>query len=265
MSSGGRKRSGSTGGTAKKAKSPGRRDTGAVKNARQSKYKANYAKTVYMPITGIPGSIGPQRIKTRLIYCAGPFQVGVTGGVTSSPVTFALNNAYDPEVAVGGNQPYGFDNFQALGYRQWIVKACKVVCISCPRGPIGAAIGNHAVSLQPVTNATSSALTFPKAVMRGYPAKVIPYQVEATGANGCDTPQGGSKDAYLKRFFRIKDVLGRPLDEDQDAGLFTGGPAQTCNVSVCADCTPAGAVNYSFYIKLVYYIEFFQPVAVADS
>lgn len=264
MSSGGRKRSNSgASSSAKRGKSPGKK---AVAGKRSQKYKTKYPKTIFLPITGPTGSIGPQRIKTQLVYAGGPYQATTNVGFTFAPVTFRLNSIYDPEYAAGGGQPYGMDNLQGLGYRQWMVSACKVEIITAPRGPIGGAIGSHAVSLQPSTNAAQSSVHFPSALMRKWKGKVIPYDVNGTGANGCDTPIGGSKDGYISKFYRIKDVLGRPLDETDDAGYFTNDPVQVCNVSVNADCNPqTSSIAYQFYARLTYYVTFFQPVSVADS
>lgn len=77
------------------------------------------------------GNIGPltNRITSKLCYETG--QVGNT--TTTSPGTFTirLNSLFDPQYAVGGHQPRGFDEMSAI-YGEYRVLAAKVVMVCQP-------------------------------------------------------------------------------------------------------------------------------------
>lgn len=260
MSSGGRKRSGSTGGSAKKAKS-----MTPYKPKKSKTYKAKYPKTVYLPLFAANGAIGPTRIRTRLRY-AGLYTSTTSSGSSSSPVVFRMNSIYDPEVAIGGGQPYGMDQIVNMGYNKYIVRGYKLEVWPASRGPIGGAVGSHAVSFQTVGTGGALNVSYASAMMRGFKHKTIQYQVNGTGANGCDTPQGGFKDGYIKKFWRIKDVIGRPQDDVEDSAVINADPSQVCLVSVCADVNPVSAsIAFVFYAKMTYYVDFFNAVSVANS
>jgi len=66
-------------------------------------------------------------LKTKMVYFASNIALnpGVGGLVVSS--VWALNGLYDPDVAVGGHQPTGFDQYMAM-YENYFVSNCKIVC-----------------------------------------------------------------------------------------------------------------------------------------
>lgn len=89
------------------------------------RYKNNRRSKRFNTVKNKMGITGPlsQKISTKLIYETG--QIGVT--TTTSPGTFtiSLNDMFDPQYAIGGHQPRGYDEMSAI-YGEYRVLAVKV-------------------------------------------------------------------------------------------------------------------------------------------
>lgn len=66
----------------------------------------------------------PSTYRTRLVYATTVSLDASTGGVAWS--TFRANSLFDPLFAVGGHQPYGYDQMQAI-YSRYVVISATVV------------------------------------------------------------------------------------------------------------------------------------------
>ena len=69
-----------------------------------------------------PSSVVPDILRTRLVYSALEKLTDAGGALTS--VTYSGNSAYDPQTALGGHQPMGYDQLSAL-YEEYIVYGCS--------------------------------------------------------------------------------------------------------------------------------------------
>lgn len=65
----------------------------------------------------------PKMLKTKFIYTSTLYNIASTAANPQSHV-FSLNGLFDPEIAVGGNQPRGFDQLMLL-YDHYVVIGCK--------------------------------------------------------------------------------------------------------------------------------------------
>lgn len=261
MSSGGRKRSNSgSASAAKRGKSPGRGKV-VSKADRKAKYNRRYPKTIYLPLNNPSGAIGPNRIFAKLKYAGKGYTSTISGGVTTAGQTFRLNSLNDPDFTGVGIQPYGYDNILGLGYNRYLVRAVKVKVIPMATGPSATTLAMQMISLVPVTNVTTLPLTWAEAAMRGMPT-MTQTLLPSSGTTGSDMP---AVPRYIKGFWRIKDILGRALDESLDGATSVNNPTQTCNLTVCCDNSPANAVSFTFAAVLTYYVDFEQGVSVNDS
>lgn len=95
---------------------------------RRRRYGTTMRKRTYKP--RINRSIGlPKQIFLKMRY-ATMSEVNVAPGATSN-IFYRLNSIYDPEEAVGGGQPYYYDQYLPM-YNRYRVYGCKVeVTISC--------------------------------------------------------------------------------------------------------------------------------------
>lgn len=73
-------------------------------------------------------------------YCVPSVQAAVGAGGTAQ-IFYKCNGLYDPEDAVGGHQPYLFDQMNAL-YNHWTVVASKMTILITPLYDLGTNPGN---------------------------------------------------------------------------------------------------------------------------
>lgn len=74
-------------------------------------------------------------------YCVPSVQAATTAGGTAQ-IFYKCNGMYDPEDAVGGHQPYLFDQFCAL-YEHWTVVASKMSILITPLYDTATNPGTH--------------------------------------------------------------------------------------------------------------------------
>lgn len=77
----------------------------------------------------------PQSMSTKLRYCD---SVDLTPNSSSiNSVSYLANGLFDPQVAVGGHQPRGFDEFMEI-YKKFTVKGATISVTFCYEGYLGA-------------------------------------------------------------------------------------------------------------------------------
>src|SRR3569623_231217 len=110
-SSGGRKRSGSASGSAKRTKTGNQ----PVKQSkyRKRKYNAKFGKPLMIRPSSLTGSPFPPVAMSKLRYCRTNQQITM-GGVTPARLSYRLNSVYDPDSALGNHQPFGFDQLAGV-------------------------------------------------------------------------------------------------------------------------------------------------------
>lgn len=180
----------------------------------------------------------------------------MTNGPFARALHFRLNSLYDPDAAVGGHQPGGFDELAAL-YKNYTVYGCawtlEVYSVSeeaevfaCVQ-PYGAAEFADANSAMEASNTQSVALPI----------------VEACDA-ACVKKISGYVDIALLAGLKKKDLL-------DDAGsiytaLVTGDPAESPLLRVyCRNMDETNGVNVYYRITLKYYAKFAGVQLTAGS
>jgi len=145
----------------------------------------------------IPTGVGSQKQKiVKLRYCI-INELDVEPGGSAVSLFFRANGPYDPEYAVGGHQPMGFDQMSLL-YNHYVVLGSKVTATFTPR--IANTSGAAVVSGIEITD---------DAVVTTVPRHTILEQRKGlyrTVTTSNNKPFTLSRKFSAKRFFNVKDV-----------------------------------------------------------
>lgn len=98
-----------------------------------------------------------QAIYTKLRYCES-FVVATNNitGLSESPVRYNLGSLFDPTLAVGGHQPYGFDQLAAV-WKSYIVYGVRVIITSDAANTSTTASNGAVMCLRVASSSTLSA------------------------------------------------------------------------------------------------------------
>lgn len=91
------------------------------KKLRKTRFISNQGNAIFM--TGTPRGPLPDKYCVKLPYVNAPVSLDPGAG-TPATLVYKLNSLYDPEDAMGGHQPLGFDQMAAF-YRSYTVIGCK--------------------------------------------------------------------------------------------------------------------------------------------
>lgn len=170
------------------------------------------------------------------------FSVDVdVGGVTKSK-SFRLNGCYDPDVSVGGHQPYYFDQLMAVYSLFQVVNCAVKVTMSCftasrtPYVVIGNRNATDAIELDPQTGSEQD----------GAWSTVL----------GLDN--GGGANKFFSRNFNIAKLFGvdpkNYLDEPNFQGSVAGDPPSKWYIDIRVaepyDASTNAVVH--FKVELIY-------------
>lgn len=196
---------------------------------------------------GVPFSpiIAPDKTVVRLKYTANTTR----GNVVFSDTQFRLNSPFDPEVAVGGNQPTGFDQWSAF-YNRYRVFRCDVHVQQ-----IGTAVVGNVVMITPA-NSSSPFVSIQEQMSN-------PRTVSKMAA-------GGTSVIDIKRSYYLPAITGLTAGQykaDNDYSAPTNGnPNAIMNLHLgigASDVTTTQGTGG--FITLVYHIEFFDRVVLGVS
>ncbi len=146
----------------------------------------------------------------KLRYCTTiepTFGVNPTAGST---FMFLANGCFDPEVAVGGHQPIGFDQYMTL-YNHWYVAGSKITLTFLSLNS-GTNTGQVVVGTR--LSADTVAMT-DKELIRELPKTKWAYLTNTGGSHGIAT---------IRRKFSHKRFFGGPLKDDQYKGSIIADP-----------------------------------------
>jgi len=178
---------------------------------------------------------------------------GAFSGAGPQTIVFRANGPFDPEFAVGGGQPNGYDQWSAF-YRRYRVIASKVVMRA---GTI--ATGNSSGIIVTPLN-TSSIQTNPQDYLENTNAK----QADNVGTAG----MGSMSITHYKSTAAMR---GGPYDlvqyETDLSALISANPTQGwfwhCTL-YNADGT-TGSVDANINITVTYYVEFYDRETLTTS
>lgn len=168
------------------------------------------------------------------------------------PIQFRVNGMFDPQVSLGGIQPYGFDQWMAM-YKYFTVVSAKmklhyianlVSAVNSSSGGCGLFITNSDAAIVTASNqAVTSQYSVWKPWMSTGPGTVMTLSWDAA------------------KYFGYKDVL----DEDSLRGTSSADPLKQAYVNVWADGWAANQASGNFMLEIMYDVVFTEPREVGES
>lgn len=194
-----------------------------------------------------------QRTIVTLKYSSSPV---VTAAVSLVPglVFFRMNGLFDPEVSLGGHQPYGFDTYATL-YARYRVWRCKWRVV-CTRNTANANVPIM-VTVLPF-NSLITPSTFDELNER--PRSVSKMLGERPGGHDILTFKGSISLPYLNGVRK-----GEYGSDDRFQALVGADPAEAITLGLFASKLSGAAEDVVFNVTLWYTAEFFDPLEVAQS
>lgn len=240
-------------------------DLGSGKKRSRSigKNKSNKLQRRYPPtkIYTFPRYFGDQPMRK---FCRFVYSKTIDKSVSANTVTvteFRANDLYDPEVAVGGHQPYGFD--QVMGSYEHFTVLRSVISVQClstdlvnmtagialagDSGHVAAAYASNSLGLDGILEMPASA----KTLIVGTPV----------GTQGTRTTKLAFNAA--KFFGRSEESL---IGASDYRGDYAHSPAEMAYFTVWQTSPIGAAVNSRiFNVQIVYYAVFTEPAWFGTS
>lgn len=217
-----------------------------ITNKKKRKY-SNYKSTrLYTNFTPKNNGPVPRRIITQLNYNVVKDFVTALG--SDSGYQFHMNSIYDPEVALGGHQPYGHDTLELLYGRYRVFKFGWNVKFTSTSLPF------HAIAV-PVNGTTAPASTlasempFSQTEVSSYNGG---YQVELKGSIYLPRLNGTSAQEYMT--------------DERFAALFGATPTENLYWSIIVyNPSSTTGLTASGSILLTYWTEVYDPLIQVQS
>lgn len=202
-------------------------------------------------IKPMKGHVMPRRMRTTLTYGYGTTATVAAGGY-SNFFTARGSDLYDPDFAVGGAQPRGFDQLMGL-YKKFNVYASQITLTAQPTaGSAGIMIGLRA---DPDSASAPTVTTI---------AHFLEQYVQIKPIAAVDA---GPAVATIKSFRRTKNVLtGHSIADTEYSGSAAATP-QNYWVWRCGlmNGHPSSSTTIVYSVTIKYYVEFSDPLEVAAS
>jgi hypothetical protein len=187
---------------------------------------------------------------TTLRYCSFVTNsIATTLGVNN---VFRLNSIFDPDAAVGGTQPYGYDQLAALYNRYRALKTRWKVTFSASTA------GYNAVVVP-----TNGALNTPPADATSFASSsMVPYAKFFVYALGAKPPvTSGAIDL---------NVLGGVTKleyetDDRFEAQIGANPAEVISLNIGLQNPSGGTISVSYFVELWYFVDLHDPISLAPS
>lgn len=219
-----------------------------VKAIKRVKYEPEY-KSKFKLFRWNNKNIFPMKMRQTLVYSeVFTLTTGTTPG-TVAKADFRANGMFDPRVAVGGHQPYGYDQLAAM-YVRWCVLGCKITVYGVLTNstyntgqvginlsdPLGAAIIN-------AEGAIENQFSNYTAITQNSSAGKVVLGVD------------------LAKYFGVKDIV----DDNDYQGSEGADPLKQCRAVVWVASDQAAATTFTVTLKMEYDVIFLEPKNVSTS
>jgi hypothetical protein len=181
-----------------------------------------------------------EQVSTSVVTVAGSNQV------------FRLNSIFDPNAAVGGTQPYGYDQLAALYNRYRVLKArWRVTMMATSAG--------HDMVVTPINGAINASVadltTFTSATMLPY-SKFQHYNLGAIGP----IFNGSMELNVLGGVARVE-----YLTDDRFEAQIGANPAEVISLNIGIYNPSAGTITIQYFVELWYEVDLHDPISLAAS
>jgi hypothetical protein len=167
--------------------------------------------------------------------------------------TFRLNSIFDPNAAVGGHQPYGYDQLAALYNRYRVLRAAWKITFANQAGGFD-------IVVVPLNGALASAIT---TNITFETACEVPYaQLRTQGGGGApNVIVEGSMD--LNKLGGVK--LSEYLDDDRFEAQIGANPAEVISLIIGTYNPTGSTIVATFVVELWYEVDLHDPISLAGS
>jgi len=219
----------------------------AGKRARRAspivKKKARTSKAVTSKLysTVTLGRAFPIKAKTCLRYVEDLGGALNPGGGSYAQLFWKTNGLFDPNDALGGHQPYGFDQYAALynHYKVW-KSVCTVEFFNSPTYPLGFTVG---LNITPGASDPDA----PQTKMEKAPKKTYGWICE-------------NKPVHTTSLTWVaKDYFGAQKDDDSMSAAVTADPTELSHFEVWCQNNSGSAAFCGARLTIDYYVEFSEP------
>lgn len=216
-------------------------------------------KKTYLSVPRFPGYFADQPLRKfcKLRYVSTENLAGPTAA-TVRTIEFRANGMYDPDVRVGGHQPYGFDQVM-LGYGKFtVVKASMTV------ENLNASFANNVV-LQPAVYVASGSIgaAYAAGAMNG--VSEMPYAGIQLLMDCYATNTVGNKRSVTVWYDSSK-IFGKKswdlIGDDRFCGTDSNDPTQQAYFGIGLMSPTAideSGHSFPFKVTIVYYAVFTEP------
>lgn len=201
-------------------------------------------------ITRIPYGVS-ENIETTLTYCD---TYTLTTATTGTPVSkyYSMNGLYDPDPALGGNQPYWFDQYTAMYERYSVIGAKAIVKFTVAAGAATANVGPWVVGVITDRNTTTVPTTTP--------------QLIGSQNSNWKTIDGDYKGVTCIATYSPEKSLGKSSWDDSVAGTSSSNPTNGWWVGLFASTQgTVGATDVRAVIEIQYRVRFSSVIDNAGS
>lgn len=210
-------------------------------------------RRAYRRRTRVPRIIGPKTHTYAKLAYGRITNVNLSAGSLLTE-TFCINGMFDPETALGGNQPLFFDQYMAM-YKNYRVYGCKVMI----KLSAGSSTNNCFHICSVITPSTVATPPY-GSIQTAYQARGSVYRniVPTAGA------------VTMSKYYPIHYVFGVPKGElrydDNLSGTASTNPPISCYVHLYNSNRDGTAVfPITYEVKLIYYAKFYNLTEPAAS
>lgn len=216
----------------------------ALKRSKSKNRNTNVSRSVVSM-----GQVFPKTLKTVLRYVE---RANLSAPTSSyNQVFFKCNGLFDPTDALGGHQPYGFDQYAAI-YNHYKVYKSRITVQwnaydSSP--PEGLVVG---VNITPGNTDADNAQT-----KMEKQDGAINYRYVS--------PQDPT-DIIQTKWWTAKKYFGTQKDEDSLTAAVTADPTELSHYCVWAqNCSGGSGSDIEYLVTIEYYVEFIEPKSLGGS
>jgi hypothetical protein len=172
--------------------------------------------------------------------------------VAGSNQIFRLNSIFDPNAAVGGTQPYGYDQVSALYNRYRVLKTrWKIVFAASTAGYSAVVVPINGALSSPVADLTTltSAAMVPFAKYFNYNTGAMPPKT--SGSMNLNVLGGVARVEYLT--------------DDRFEAQIGANPAEVISLNIGVYNPSGGTITISYFVELWYEVDLHDPISLAAS
>jgi len=210
----------------------------------------------------IAGSGATAKAFAKLRFVQTHKALNISGG-TPGTVAYRLNSLFDPDFALGGNQPYRFDQIVGLGYQQYMVHAVKVLIIPEIRAQSGVD-ASLVITTEINQGGATPAASAANGIERCFKYRYLNFSActKSDDISWLPMPQKN-----IKFFRKLKNLIGsQKLETSVDGSGVGTNPSRVLNLNVWGwDTSNSISATIVFTIVITYYAQFYAMGEVVGS